>query len=108
MSVQIVSDQKPKVPTSDTREAFLAAAPAEKATAIDGYYAWFGTWTVDSGQATVTHYINESLYPGERGESGVRQVVLRGNRLTWTAKAHELGEDHQRRLVWELLERRSR
>lgn len=107
MSVQIVSDPKPTVPTSDTRETFLAAAPAEKATAIDGYYAYFGTWTVDTARSTVIHRINESLYPGERGENGIRKVVLSGHRLTLTANAHEMGEDHQRRLVWERIEHRS-
>jgi hypothetical protein len=47
MSVQIVSDPKPQVPTSSSREGFLTAPQTEKATAIDGYYAYFGTWTVD-------------------------------------------------------------
>ena len=101
MSVQIVSDPKPKVPLSSSREGFLAATPAEKVTAVDGYYAYFGTWTVDPSGSTVTHHIRESLYPGERGEEGVRRLSLEGNRLTLAASAHEMGEDHQRRLVWE-------
>jgi hypothetical protein len=41
------------------------------------------------------------LYPGERGQSGVRSIIIQGNRLTLTAKTHEMGEDHERRLVWE-------
>ena len=101
MSVQIVSDPKPTVPTVSTREGFLAASPAEKVTAIDGYYAYFGTWTVNASASTVTHHIVQSLYPGERGEDGVRQFLLEGDRLTLRAKAHEMGEDHQRKLVWE-------
>lgn len=101
MSVQIVSDPKPTVPLATSRQAFLAASSAEKAAAIDGYYAYFGTWTVSSSASTVTHHIKESLYPGERGEDGERRVLLNGNRLTLSAKAHEMGEDHERRLVWE-------
>jgi Lipocalin-like domain len=101
MSVQIVSDPKPNAPLSGSREGFLAATPAEKATAVDGYYAYFGTWTVDPSRLMVTHHIHESLYPGERGEIGVRQLSLEGNRLTLVASAHEMGEDHRRRLVWE-------
>jgi Lipocalin-like domain len=73
-------------------------------SAIDGYYAYFGTWTVDPSGATVTHRIRESLYPGERGEEGVRWLQLHGDRLTLTAKSHEMGEEHERRLVWERLE----
>jgi hypothetical protein len=103
MSVQIVSDPKPKVPLSSSREGFLAAAQAERASAVDGYYAYFGTWTVDPSGLTVTHHIRQSLYPGERNEEGVRKLTLQGNRLTLAASAHEMGEDHQRRLVWERL-----
>ena len=28
-------------------------------------------------------------------------MLLQGDRLTLMAKAHEMGENHQRRLVWE-------
>jgi len=101
MSVQIVSDPPPTVPLSSSREGFLASKAAEKVTAIEGYYAYFGTWTVDASGSTVTHHVRQSLYPGERGEDGVRQVSLEGDRLTLRAKAHEMGENHQRRLVWE-------
>jgi Lipocalin-like domain len=101
MSVQIVSDPKPTVPLDSSREGFLAAPPAEKVAAVNGYYAYFGTWTVDPSASTVTHRIQQSLYPAERGEEGVRHLILQGNRLTLTAKAHEMGEDHERRLVWE-------
>jgi hypothetical protein len=101
MSVQIVSDPKPAVPTADSRESFLAAPAADKVKAIDGYYAYYGTWTVDPAASTVTHHIRESLYPAERGENGVRKFTFEGNRLTLTAHSHEMGEDHVRRLVWE-------
>jgi hypothetical protein len=101
MSVQIVSDPHPAVPAADSREEFLAAPAGEKAAAAEGYYAYWGTWKVDASQATVTHHITQSLYPGERGEDGVRHFTIDGDRLTLTAKAHEMGEDHQRRLVWQ-------
>jgi hypothetical protein len=61
MSVQIVSDPKPTVPLTSSRESFLAAPPKEKVTAVDGYYAYFGTWTVDPSGSTVTHHIQQSL-----------------------------------------------
>jgi Lipocalin-like domain len=53
----------------------------------------------------VTHHIRESLYPGERGEEGVRRLQLHGDRLTLTAKTHEMREEHERQLVWERLEK---
>jgi hypothetical protein len=101
MSVQIVSDPKPMVPTSSSREAFLAAPTAEKVTAVDGYYAYFGTWTVDPSSSIVTHHIQQSLYPGERGQDGMRRFTFAGNRLILVAKTHEMGEEHERSLVWE-------
>jgi hypothetical protein len=101
MSVQIVSDPKPTVPTVTSREAFQAASPVEKAIAIDGFYAYYGTWSVDSSGSTVTHNIRQSLYPGERGEAGIRRLTLDGSRLILSAKTHEMGEDHERKLVWE-------
>lgn len=103
MSVQIVSGPKPSVPRSSSREEFLRAPAAEKNAAIDGYYAYFGIWTVDESGSSVTHHIRQSLYPGERDQNGVRQLTLVGNRLTLTAEAHKMGEDHQRVLVWERL-----
>lgn len=103
MSVQIVSDPPATKPSVSSREEMLHATVDEKAAALDGYYAYFGTWTVDEGQGTVTHHIQQSLYPAERGENGVRHFVLEGDRLTLTAKTHEMGEDHMRRLVWERL-----
>jgi hypothetical protein len=101
MSVQIVSDPKPAVPTTNSREKFSQAAPAEKIAAIDGFYGYFGTWTVDSSGSTVTHHIKQSLYPGERDNEAVRQLSIDGGQLTLVAKTHEMGEDHERKLVWE-------
>jgi len=101
MSVQIVSDPQPTVPTADSREEFLAAPANQKTKAIDGYYAYFGTWTVDATKSTVTHHIETSLYPAERGENGTRHVILEGDRLTLTAKTREMGEEHERKLVWQ-------
>jgi hypothetical protein len=101
MSVQIVSDPKPTVPTASSREGFLASKPAEKVSAIDGYYAYCGTWSVDESASTVTHHIQQSLGPGERNEDVVRKLSIDGNRLTLLAKTHEAGEDRLRRLVWE-------
>jgi len=101
MSVQIVSDPKPSVPSASSREGFLASPLSERASAADGFYAYYGTWEVDASGHSVTHHIKQSLYPAERGEDAVRQLTIEGDRLILTAKSHEMGEDHVRRLVWE-------
>jgi len=101
MYVQIVSDPKPTVPRSSSREGFLSASAEEKVAAMNGYYAYYGTWTFDVSAQTVIHHIQQSLSPGENGSDGVRRLLLKGNHLTHSAKTHEMGEDHERRLVWE-------
>ena len=58
----------PTVPKDSSWEAFLAASTGEKVAAVEGYYAYFGTWTLDPSNSTVTHHIKQSLRPGERGE----------------------------------------
>jgi len=101
MSVQIVSDPKPTVPAGNSRDSFKNAPAAEKAIAADGYYAYFGTYTVDRAASTVTHHLTDSLYPGERGENFLRHYAIENGRLTLVATLHEMGEEHQRRLVWQ-------
>jgi len=101
MSVQIVSDPAPTAPSASSRESVMSAPLADKSKAFDGYYAYYGTWTFDATNSTVTHHIQQSLTPGERGEDAVRHFVLDGDRLILTAKTHEMGEDHERKLVWQ-------
>lgn len=103
MSVQIVSDPKPMVPRGDSRDAFRGASAAEKAIAADGYYAYFGRYTVDESARTVTHHILEALYPGERGSDFKRHYLIKSDQLTLVAKLHEMGEDRERHLVWRRL-----
>jgi hypothetical protein len=104
MSVEMVSDPAPSVPAPSSREKFTQAPATEKAVAIDGFYAYYGTWTIGDAGATVTHHIKQSLYPGERDTEATRRLTLEGNRLTLVAKAHEMGEDHERKLIWERIE----
>ena len=63
MSVQIVSDPQPTVPSLVLAKAFWPRRPTEKVAAIDGYYAYYGTWSVNESGSSVTHHIRESLYP---------------------------------------------
>ena len=100
MSVQIVSDPPASVPKDGSWAGFVGAPAAEKAAAAEGYYAYFGTWDLDASTSTVTHHIQQSLRPGERGVDGVRHFAFEGDRLTLTAKTHEMGEDRERKLVW--------
>ncbi len=78
MSVQIVSDPKPAVSESQFARIISGSnSCGERSAAIDGYYAYCGTWTVDPGTSTVTHHVKQALYPGERGR-GVAPPLHRG------------------------------
>jgi hypothetical protein len=103
MSVQIASDPKPTLPRGDSRGEFLKAPPSQKAAAADGYYAYYGPYTVDVAKSTVTHHLRDALLPGERGKDFLRQYSIDNGKLTLLARMHELGEDHVRRLVWRKL-----
>jgi hypothetical protein len=103
MSVQIVADPAVTAPTASSWEEILAAPQADKAKAFENYYAYCGTWTLDSAAKTVTHHIQDSLRPGERQDDAVRHFELDGDRLILTAKSHEMGEDRERKLVWQRL-----
>lgn len=107
MSVQIVSDPLPTVPSGNSRDSFRGAPPAEQAIAADGYYAYFGPYAIDQKASTVTPHVRHALYPGERGVDFVRHYAIQGELLTLVAKSHEAGEDRERRLSWRRLPRAS-
>ena len=107
MSVQVVSDPSAKAPSRSSREEVTAAPSAEKSSAFDSYYTYCGTWSLDTEQQVLRHHIRQSLIPGEVGEEVVRRYVLDGELLTPTAKTHEMGEDHERKLAWQRVSKQS-
>lgn len=47
--------------------------PDEAKAAITGYLAYFGTYTVDEREHTITHHRKGSINPGQVGEDAVRR-----------------------------------
>jgi len=98
MSVQLMRDPRPLFAMPGYRNA----TEREKAAALDGYYAYFGTFDVDLEARTVTHHVLGSLRPHEVGRKLTRQFRLEGDRLTLTTpQFDEEGEKRFNRLVWE-------
>jgi hypothetical protein len=54
--------------------------PEEAKAALDGYVAYFGSYTVDDERRTVTHYRQGSVQPGDTADL-VRGYELVGDRL---------------------------
>jgi Lipocalin-like domain len=93
MSVQIM----PGTP----RQKYAGAQPTpdEAKAALNGYVAYFGTYTVDKKSGTVTHNLKGSINPGDIGVDRVRRYEFGPNgRVTLTTLP--LTETSWR-LVWE-------
>ena len=98
MAVQIMRDPRPLMAGA----GYDAATPAEKVSAIDAYYAYYGTYEVDAQSGTVIHNVQASLRPSEVGRRLQRRFELVGDRLTLnTPPSDRSGESRFNRLVWE-------
>ncbi len=51
----------------------------EKAAAFDSYFAYYGTYTVDSEKKTITHHVENHSWPGLHGVDNVRWFEFEGN-----------------------------
>jgi hypothetical protein len=89
MSVQIAEGQRPAM---DAPASFVSrATPGEtaedaqlKASVLDTYYAYFGTWRFDEDTSSVVHDVKSSLIPGESGKSYSQTVSLVGGQLVFS------------------------
>jgi hypothetical protein len=78
MAVQVMKRERDKFGSGDQ----FNASDAEVKTAFEGYAAYFGRFTVDELECSVTHHVEGSLFPNwERGIQK-RFVKLAGNELT--------------------------
>ena len=81
------------------RRTFIAG---QEIAAIDGYYAYYGTYEVNMATKTVVHQIAASLRPNEVGIRYERHFEISGERLTLTTPpSTRAGEQRFNRLVWE-------
>jgi hypothetical protein len=82
------------------RKTYAAAQPTddEARAAMTGYAAYFGTFTVNDADASVTHHLQGSLNPGMAADQK-RFFDLSGNRLT--LKPPPAANGNQTRLTWE-------
>jgi lipocalin-like protein len=86
------------MPLGRKKYAGAQATEDEARAAITGYAAYFGTFTIDEGGASITHHLQGSLNPGMARDQK-RFFELAGNRLTLKPPAAANG--NQSRLTWE-------
>ncbi len=77
---------------------------ATNARIVLGYDAYFGTFTVNDAQGTITHHVEGSLFPEDLGKDFVRNFTIAGDTFTliFTSKAAD-GADVTRTLVFRRL-----
>ena len=97
MTAQVMHPQRPPVPGREAPGA-LAAYHA----LLIGYIAYFGTYTVDSQAATISHQVQGALIPQWVGGTQVRHYEFAGRRLTLRVPLDQLGSNLQSgELIWE-------
>lgn len=86
------------MPAGRRRNTGPAVTDDEAKAAIEGYTAYFGTFSVNAAEQYVTHTLQGSLNPG-MGAAQKRFFELSGNRLT--LKPPPAANGNQNRLTWE-------
>ena len=98
MSVQIMRLGRPAFAADDARRG----TPEEIRPALEGYLAYFGTFSVDAAAGAVTHHLRGSLFPNWVGQDLTRFYAFAGNRLTLRAPPMlTAGRLFTGTLVWE-------
>jgi hypothetical protein len=80
-----------------------APATSENSQSINGYDAYFGTYTVDETSHTVTHHLEGALAAADVGKNLVREFQLSGDKLTIIVRTNSPKDQQKqiRTLVWE-------
>jgi hypothetical protein len=90
MAVQIMRTDQPRF-ASDVRDE---VTPDEAKAALQGYVAYFGTYSVDGEEGSVTHHRIGNLVPNRVGVDAKRFYSFQGDRLTLTIPSGDV------RLIW--------
>lgn len=101
MSVHLVQPDRPRFAAGQFRQG----TDAEVRAAFEGYFGYFGRYTVRSRTegdgvitGSVTHHVEACAFPDYTGTDRTRALRLEGDRLTLTTPR---GSDGWYRVVWE-------
>jgi hypothetical protein len=72
-----------------------------KATVLDSYYAYYGTWSFDAATSTVTHHAKGALYPAEDDAIYPQHVEVAGKRMSFTRTQNVAGHSTVQTKRWE-------
>lgn len=98
MSIHLLNPTRRRFASGD----FLRPTPEELKEAFDGYFGYFGTYTVEESAGVVTFHVEGAAYPNYIGTAQRRFFVLDGNHLTLrTPPERAGGADITYVIVWE-------
>jgi hypothetical protein len=101
MSVQIGAPHRARWEVPARRLAPDEKDAPAKAAALDGYYAYYGTWSFDERSSVVTHHVASALLPAEEGLDYSQTVALDQGRLVFTTHTGSAGREIVRTKTWE-------
>lgn len=98
MSVQIARKERPRFTSADR----MSGSAEEKKTAFESYVAYYGRYRVDERERTVTHEVQQALFPNWSGSKQVRYYIFADRKLTLrTPPFQYLGKSVTAILFWD-------
>ena len=87
MSVRVTRSDRTPFKSGDP----FGASPEELKDAFDGYFGYFGTYSVDENAGTVTHHVEGASHPNYVGTDQRRLFRCQGNRLVLSTPTERAG-----------------
>jgi Lipocalin-like domain len=75
-------------------------ARSQNSQSVNGYDAYFGTYTIDETKHTVTHHLEGALSAADVGKDLVREFQVSGDKLTIIVRTNSPNEKQIRTLTW--------
>jgi Lipocalin-like domain len=101
VSAILVQPDRPLFTTGDMRRG----TDREVRSAFEGFIGYFGTYSVNAAESTVTHHVQGACYPNWMGGDQVRSYKLEGTKLILsTPPILYDGQRSESVLVWERVE----
>jgi hypothetical protein len=98
MAVQLSRPDRPTAIDCSTS----ASAPSDNSPQLlNGYEAYFGTYTIDETNHTVTHHLEGALASADVGRNLVREFQVSGDKLTIVVRTSSPKGRQIRTLTWE-------
>jgi len=97
MAVQLLRPDRPTAIDCSTSVSAQSNSPQ----LLNGYEAYFGTYTIDETNHTVTHHLEGALAAADVGRNLIRQFQVSGDKLTIEVRTSSPKERQIRTLTWE-------